>query len=58
MKNELRKRRSCNGCRALEYDPRINWKCSLHYEMLDKKPLSECSKPRTIKDFVKERLRE
>jgi hypothetical protein len=52
-------KRTCIGCRALEYDlkPELGFKCSLGFKFQKGqifRPLENCPKPRTISEFCKE----
>lgn len=49
-------KRTCVGCRALEYGEfkPLEYKCSLKYRIDNKRlvPLEECPKPKTLSKFV------
>ena len=51
-------KRTCTGCKALEYDVLhvpLEYKCFLHYSRDAKtnKPTEKCPKPKTLIEFCK-----
>jgi len=51
--NEVKMKKTCNGCKALHFEGKSIVSCDLHFKFDDKfSPLEECPKPLTYKKLV------
>jgi len=57
VSNKEQMKKSCNGCRALEYGIIHNhcWECSLGYDIDPVRgvPREQCPKPKTIAELIR-----